>query len=321
VRKSLKDLEHKRNYSENVSKEIADNTNKMKDIGNASADAMIYAAKMVRPGAKLLDVAEASEKFLRDKGFGLAFPINLSINAQAAHYTPTVGDEKVFSDNDIVKIDFGAEKNGLLSDGAITIDLSGKNQRMVDVAELALDNAISAVRHGVSVCDIGKAVADTVKDTGFVPIKNLGGHAIKEHELHAEFFIPNYDNGDFTIIEEGMVIAIEPFITTGKGMVTDSDINEIWSYVSSVPVRSAEAKLLMQHMENNNSKEPFAVRWFSNLVNSKFRLYAAISELARAGVIEPHPTLVEISGKDVAQAEAQLMVTKDGCNVITRAKL
>lgn len=314
-------MEHKRNYSDNVSETDKQNINELKEIGNASADAMIYASKMVRPGAKLLDVAEASEKFLREKGFGLAFPINLSINEQAAHYTPTVADEKVFSENDIVKIDFGAEKNGLLGDGAITIDLSGKRQKMIDVAELALDNAISAVRHGVSVCDIGKAISDTVKDSGFVPIKNLGGHAIKEHELHAEFFIPNYDNGDFTVLEEGMVIAIEPFITTGKGMVTDSDINEIYSFVASVPVRSAEAKLLMQHIEKSNSKEPFAVRWLSNLVNSKFRLYAAISELTRAGVIEPHPTLVEISGKDVAQAEAQLVVTKDGCDVITRAKL
>ena len=36
-----------------------------------------------------------------------------------------------------------------------------------------------------------------------MPIKNLGGHGIKEHDLHAELFIPNYDNGDFTVLEEG----------------------------------------------------------------------------------------------------------------------
>src|SRR5271156_3658810 len=100
------------------------NVELMKEVGSASAEAMVYAAKMVKPGAKLIDVAESAEKFLREKGFGLAFPINLSINDQAAHYTPTLNDDKVFSEKDLVKVDFGAEKSGILGDGAITVDLS-----------------------------------------------------------------------------------------------------------------------------------------------------------------------------------------------------
>ena len=304
---------------EEARKEI--DLNLLREIGKASAEAMEHAARQVKPGAKMIDVANSAEKFLKDKGFGLAFPINLSINEQAAHYTPQFDDDKVFTSKDIVKVDFGAEKNGLLGDGAITVDLSGKHQKMVELAEKALDNAISSVRHGVSVCDIGKVIADTVEGSGFNVVKNLGGHGIHEHELHAELFIPNYDNGDFTIVEEGMVIAIEPFITTGKGMVTDSDLCEIYSYSSNEPTRSQDARALIQHLEKNNGKEPFAVRWFSNLFESKFRLYAAIRELARIGAIEPHPTLVEISGGDVAQAEAQLVVGKDSCEVITRAKL
>ncbi len=298
----------------------AENLEILKEVGKASSEAMIYAANMIKPGVKLLDVAEASENFLKDKGFGLAFPINISINDQAAHYTPSVDDEHTFSENDLVKIDFGAERNGLLGDGAITVDLSGRHSKMVEAAEKALDNAISTVKHGVSVCDIGKVISETVEAAGFKPIRNLGGHGVGFHDLHAEFFIPNYDNGDFTVLEEGMVIAIEPFVTTGKGMVVDSDICEIYSYVGDMPVRLPESRTLLQHISENNSKEPFAIRWFSNIIKSKFKLYAAISELARSGAIEPHPTLVEVSGKEVAQAEAQLVVTNDGCEVITRAK-
>lgn len=299
----------------------SDKINLMKEVGKISSDAMLYAAGQVKPGAKLLDVAESTEKFLKDRGFGCAFPINLSINEQAAHYTPSVGDELVFSDKDLVKVDFGAEKNGVLGDGAITVDLSGEHQKMIDAAEKALDNAISSVKHGVSVCDIGKVIAETVDAAGFNVIKNLGGHRIKEHDLHAELFIPNYDNGDFTVLEEGMVVAIEPFVTAGKGLVVDSNLCEIYSYVEDQPVRSPEARLLLQHIAKEKSKEPFAVRWLSNVVNSKFRLYAAISELARSGALEPHPTLVEVSGGNVAQSEAQLVVTKDGCDVLTRVKI
>jgi methionyl aminopeptidase len=292
-----------------------------KEVGKASAEAMVYAARLVKPGAKLLDVANAAENFLKERGFGCAFPINLSINSQAAHYTPTVDDEKVFSDNDIVKVDFGAEKNGMLGDGAITVDLSGKRQKMIDAAEKGLDVAISMVKHGVSVCDIGKAVNETVEKTGFVTIKNLGGHGIKEHDLHSELFIPNYDNSDFTTLEEGMTIAIEPFVTTGKGMVTDQDSCEIYSYISDVVVRSPDSRAVLAYIQKNHPSEPFAVRWLFDVTKSRFRLYAAIAELARAGALDPHPTLVEISGSDVAQAEGQLLVTKDGCEIITRAKI
>jgi methionyl aminopeptidase len=301
----------------------AENLATIKEVGKASADAMLHAANLVKPGARLLDVAESAEKFLKERGFGLAFPINLSVNAEAAHYTPSFSDERRFAEGDIVKVDFGAERNGLLGDGAITVDLSGKMQGMIDAAEAALDSAIAAVRHGVSVCDIGKAIASSIESAGYLPIKNLGGHGIKEHDLHAELFIPNYDNGDFTRLEEGMVVAIEPFVTTasGKGMVVEADTCEIYTYANDVTVRSPEARALLVEISKSYSKEPFAVRWLSGLVQSKFRLYAAISELARAGALDPSPTLVEAGGKAVAQAEAQLLVTKDGCEIITRARL
>ncbi|MDE1870708.1 MAG: type II methionyl aminopeptidase [Candidatus Micrarchaeota archaeon] len=306
-----------------MTKVSAEEIDTIKEVGRISSEAILYAADLVRPGAKLLEVAESAEKFLRDKGYGLAFPINLSVNEQAAHYTPSMSDESVFTNDDLVKIDFGGEKNGMLGDGAITVDLSGKYAKMVEAADKSLDKAIGMIRHGVSVCDIGKAIADSAESDGFRPIKNLGGHGIGLHDLHAELFIPNYDNGDFTVVEEGMVIAIEPFLTTGDGLVVDGDFCEIYSYDAdsgSRQVRSSEARALLQHIEKNNSKEPFAVRWFSNLVGSRFRLYAAVSELVRSGAIEPSPVLVEASGGMVAQAEAQVIVTKDGFEVITRAK-
>ena len=300
---------------------VIDKLETLKEVGKASVEAMQYAVKQVKPGARLIDVANSAEKFLKDRGFGLAFPINLSVNSQAAHFTPALGDEGIFSENDIVKVDFGAERNGLLGDGAITVDVSGRYSNMVETAEKALDNAISMVKHGVSVCDIGKAIAETVEASGLKPIKNLGGHGIKEHDLHAKLFIPNYDNADFTVLEEGMVVAIEPFVTSGKGMITNSDLCEIYSYSgdANVSVRSQEARKLLESIQMHNSKEPFAVRWFSNIIDSKFRLYAAISELLKAGALEAHPTLVEVSGANVAQAEAQLIVNKDSCDIITRA--
>ncbi len=302
---------------ENIS---AEQIEEIRKVGKASTEAILYAASLVKEGASLLEVADGAEKFLKDRGFSPAFPLNISVNEQAAHYTPSMGDQKRFAKDDLVKIDFGAEKDGLLGDGAITVDLSGRHSKMVESAERALDAAIGLVRHGVSVCDIGKAINQSVESDGFVTVKNLGGHGVGVHDLHAELFIPNYDNYDFTALEEGMVIAIEPFITTGagKGLVTDSDVCDIYSFAENVNVRSADARAILQHIEKSY-REPFAVRWLTGIINTKFRLYAAVSELARAGAIEPHPMLVEAGNAPVAQAEAQLLVTKEGCEVITKA--
>lgn len=292
--------------------------NVMKDVGRASVEAMLKAKELIKPGVKLLDVANEAEKFLKEKGYGLAFPINLSINEQAAHYTPSLSDDRSFDENDVVKIDFGAEKGGILGDGALTVDLSGRYGKMVDTANMALGNAISMVRHGVRVRQIGAEIAKTVEGAGFKPIRNLGGHGIQSHELHAELFIPNFDNLDDTVLEEGMTVAIEPFVTDGRGMVVDSDILEIYSFTGPVSIRQPDARMLLNEIESKYPTEPFAVRWLSNVIDSKFRLYAAVRELLRAGSLQPHPTLIEAGRGMVTQAEAELMVGRDSCEIITK---
>ena len=79
--------------------------------------------KLVKPGVKLLDVAEFVEKRIVELGGKPAFPCNISINSDAAHFTPKKNDERVFKDGDVVKIDIGAHVDGYIADKAITIDL------------------------------------------------------------------------------------------------------------------------------------------------------------------------------------------------------
>jgi methionyl aminopeptidase len=288
----------------------------LKEIGALSKGVFEKARKEVRSGARLVDAAESIEQFIRDSGYGLAFPINLSSNEQAAHYTPSIDDERVFG-KDLVKVDIGIEKEGMLSDCAITIDLTGENMELVEAAHEALKNAISAVKAGVKVCEIGREIGRTIESFGLLPISNLGGHGVGENDLHAEPFIPNYDNGDDTALEEGMVIAIEPFATDGKGTVVSGDSLEIYSLVNDLQVRSKEARMALAEIREKYPKNPFAARWLLKAVGSRFGVYAGLNELRRAGVLEVHPVLVEASGGMVAQAEAELIVQKDGCAVLT----
>ncbi|HUC38589.1 MAG TPA: type II methionyl aminopeptidase [Candidatus Acidoferrum sp.] len=290
----------------------------VEEVGAISYQALKVARDMVKPGVKLLDVAKKAESFLKEKGYGLAFPLNLSINEQAAHYTPSLEDETVFKENDIVKVDFGAEKDGVLGDCALTVDLSGKNQKLVEASMEALQNAISVVKAGVEVRKIGAEIEKAITAKGFEPIRNLGGHSVKVHDLHSDIFIPNYDNEDDTKLEEGMVVAIEPFATNGEGMVTESDTCEIYGFNAEMGVRLKEARQIMEEIKKNYSHEPFAVRWFSNIVPSSFGLYAGIAELSRNEALVRYPTLVEVGKGMVSQAELEVLVEKEGCKILTK---
>ena len=290
----------------------------LEDVGAMSYRALMMAKGMVKPGARLLDVASGVEKFLKDNGYGTAFPLNLSINNQAAHYTPSVDDEAVFGDKDVVKVDFGAEKGGILGDCAVTVDLSGNNQALVEAAEDALGNAISVVKAGAMVKNIGKEIEKAIRARGFEPIRNLGGHSVEMHELHSHIFIPHFDNGDDTALGEGDVVAIEPFATNGKGLVTESDICDIYSFDIEVQTRSKESRLALEIIKKNYPSEPFAVRWLSGSVPSRFGLYAGVAELSRAGALTAYPTLIEVGKGLVSQAEAEIVVEKDGCRILTK---
>ncbi len=290
------------------------------EAGSVAFAALQRARELVKPGAKLIDVADALEAVIREKGMEPAFPVNLSINAQAAHYAPGMDDALAFSDRDVVKVDLGAAKEGVLSDCAATIDLSGKMQGLVEATQEALADAIGAVRAGVRVSDIGKAIEAAITKRGFKPIRNLGGHGLGIHDLHSEPFIPNYANGDDTVLGEGDLIAIEPFATTawGRGYVASSDVHEIFSFMGEAQVRMADARVIMAEISKRYPSEPFAARWLAKSSASRFSLYSSLSALVGAGALEAHPMLIETAGGMVSQAEASVIVTKDSCEVTTK---
>ena len=290
----------------------------VEEVGAISYKALIMARDMIKPGVRLIDVANKVEGFLTEQGYGAAFPLNLSVNDQAAHYTPSLDDEASFGDNDVVKVDFGAEKNGTLGDCALTVDLSGNSQKLVEASMDALQSAMSVVKSGIEVHKIGAEIEKAIVAKGFLPIKNLGGHTVRTHDLHSDIFIPNYDNGDDTKLEEGMVVAIEPFATDGNGMVKDSDICEIYSFDMEMQVRLKEARLIQDEIKKGYSHEPFAARWLSGVVPSSFGLYAGMAELARSGALTRYPTLLEIGKGLVAQSELEIIVEKEGCRILTR---
>lgn len=273
--------------------------------------------RLIIVGESLLDIAETIEQMIAEEGAKPAFPVNISINDIAAHYTPEAESQESLDEKDLVKVDMGIELNGGLSDTAYTIDLSGENEKLVQASQDALAKAIEAIKPGMAVGEIGGVIEDTIKGYGFKPIANLSGHMIKSNELHAGVEIPNVRTNDRYVLKDGEIFAVEPFSTTGNGYVEDLDQVEIFSLYSPAKVRMRQSRKIIEHVIKNYGMLPFAERWVRKEFKSKLLVSAALRELLENQFIRGYPVLREVSRGLVAQSEHTILVTSDGCEVLT----
>jgi methionyl aminopeptidase len=264
----------------------------------------------VKEGALLLEVAEFVETSIRDKGGEPAFPCNISRNDEAAHATPAIDDEAVFG-KDLVKVDLGVHIDGYIADSAVSVDLSGEHGALVEASEAALTAAIQVIRDGVTTGEIGAVIEHAIRDRGYRPVVNLSGHGLAQYNAHTAPTIPNvrYEHG--VILKENDVVAIEPFATDGVGKVAEGGYVEIYGLIRPRPVRVQEAKTLLQVLEQYHGL-PFARRWLP-----RERLDLALRTLKNAGALREYSVLREEGGGLVSQAEHTVIVTGDGCEVIT----
>jgi len=265
--------------------------------------------KLVKPGVKLLDVAEFVEKRIIELGGKPAFPCNISINSDAAHFTPKKNDERIFREGDVVKIDIGAHIDGYIADTAITIDL-GDHDDLVECAKRALENAIEVVHAGVSTAEIGAAIEDTIREFGFKPVVNLTGHGLEPYLAHAPPTIYNVRMEKGVELKEGMVIAIEPFATNGVGRVAERGECEIFSLIAVKKLRLKQEREFVEHIINEYRTLPFARRW----VNVSDVILA---RLVKQGVLRAYPVLTEVGKGLVSQFEHTVIVEEDRGRVIT----
>lgn len=278
--------------------------------GAAAKKILTEGAQRIQADASLLEVADFVEGSILDEGFGIAFPVNISLNEAAAHDTPSPGDSRVFAEGDMVKLDIGVHLDGYIADTACTVDL-GNQPLLCEASIAARDAAIEAVKPGVAIGALGGIVSHEIKSRGFLPVANLTGHGLDQYCLHKGPNVPNIPGPGGAILEEGMVVAIEPFATTGTGFVHDGSRVEIFSQLVKRPVRLPAARKILKEIDGHNGM-PFARRHV--YVKSAD---LALSRLVHDGIIRPYPVLSDVSGSYVSQAEHTMIITGDGCIVTT----
>ncbi|MDA1307176.1 MAG: type I methionyl aminopeptidase, partial [Acidobacteria bacterium] len=179
----------------------------------------------VQPGMTTLELDALAEGMVRDAGAVPAFkgyrgfPATLctSVNAEVVHGIPS--RVRPLQDGDIVSIDIGAKLDGFYGDSAVTVAVGTvpeRTQELLRVTRESLEKAITQVKVGGRVSDIGHAVQSWVEAHGFSVVREFVGHGIGQ-QLHEEPQIPNYGTrGRGAKLAEGMVLAIEPMVAMGR---------------------------------------------------------------------------------------------------------
>ena len=264
----------------------------MKDwlkAGEIASEARNFGKGLIKVGKSHLEVTQAIEQKILEMGGGLAFPTQISINNVAAHYNARVDSDFKFKEGDVCKLDLGVHINGAIGDTAITIDL-GDNDKLVKASKKALMAAIDVVKPGVCINEIGKAIHEEISGLGFSPIRNLGGHGMDKWQIHTAPSIPNFDNGDKSKLVKGQVIAIEPFASSGTGLVTEGKPSEIFQVEHIKNVRDSNARKILQYVSEKYRTLPFAKR---QLPFNKLQLAVGLNRLKREGLLHEYTVLPE----------------------------
>jgi methionyl aminopeptidase len=201
----------------------------MREIGRIVGLTLDALEAETRPGVTTGELDARAAEIFRAHGARSApalvynFPgtVLISVNDEVVHGIP--GTRRL-APGDVVKLDATAEKNGYMADAARTVVLAGGTKqatRLRRCAEAAFAQAMAVARPGTPVREVSRAIQREVHRHGFTVIPDLAGHGIGR-TIHEPPSVPNYfDPRQTDILTDGLVVAIEPIISTGSARVLE----------------------------------------------------------------------------------------------------
>ncbi|MGG1660833.1 type I methionyl aminopeptidase [Brevibacillus sp. NRS-1366] len=211
----------------------------LKRIGKIVAEAREAMIKAVRSGVTTKELDQIGQEILARHGAKSApkleynFPgyTCISINHVVAHGIP---DRTVLQEGDVINIDVSAELDGYYADtGASIVVGSGDamKESLCKCAQDSLYKALESAKAGSKLSQIGRIVHNEARKSGFTVVKNLTGHGIgKSLHEEPEHILNYYDSTDKRLLTDGMVLAVETFISTGTEYVKDG--RDGWAFVT-----------------------------------------------------------------------------------------
>jgi methionyl aminopeptidase len=201
----------------------------LRAAGRVVADSLRAMARATRPGVSTGELDAVATRVFRRAGarsgpqldYGFPGTTCISVNDEAVHGIP--GPRRLRS-GDLVKLDVTAELNGFYADACVTVAI-GRPRRadaaLAVTARRALVAGMRAARAGAPLHDVGAAVERTVLARGHAVCAALHGHGIGRRIHEPPDVAPYFDPRDSQPLGAGLVITVEPIVTTGSGAVVE----------------------------------------------------------------------------------------------------
>ncbi|MEZ4800178.1 MAG: type I methionyl aminopeptidase [Flavobacteriales bacterium] len=213
----------------------------MQKVSDAVAYTLREMVRYAQPGMSTKELDEFGAKILTDFGaksapfstYGFPGWTCISVDNEFCHGIPS--HKRIIKEGDLINIDVSAELDGYWSDNGSSFVLGNdlnQHQKLVDASKEILQKAISQIKGGVKISDIGHVIESEAKMRGYFVIKNLGGHGIGRslHEQPDE--ILNYRNrSDFRRFQMNSVVAVETFISTSSNYAVE--LYDGWTMVGN----------------------------------------------------------------------------------------
>ena len=304
---------------------------------------------------KLIDLALIIENLIKEEvnyqeetrlDGGIGFPIGLSLNECAAHWTPNPLDTKItLGKNDLVKIDYGVHLKGCIVDGAYSFSFHEKFQPLIKIAEDATHLGIRESGVDAILGDIGSSVQEFIEsheielDGKTYPVKSLKdltGHKILPWVIHGGKSVPNFKIDYPVRMESDEIYAIETFPTTGRGrgeeqlecshyqINTDLLIQEYRELnnincqtggkIKNPIILDRKEKYVYDRILSLYQTLPFCKRWLKEEKVNKYQV--PLRNLVNKKRIRAFPPINDIKGSYVAQFEKTILVSESGVEII-----
>lgn len=193
-----------------------------------ASEAVAYTLKEMtnyaKPGMSTKQLDEYGAKILSDFGgksapyltYGFPGYTCISVGGEFCHGIPR--ESRILQEGDLINIDVSAELDGFWADNGNSFVIGKdvhQHQKLVNASKEILQKAISNIRGGVKIADIGHLIETEAKKRGYRVIKNLGGHGVGRSLHEAPDELMNYKNRyDNRRFKKNSVVAIETFIST-----------------------------------------------------------------------------------------------------------
>lgn len=217
----------------------------LREGGLLLSRALGAALDAVEPGVTMKELDVIAERVIREGGGepsflgytgagNIPFPATMCISRNAEVVHGPGNRDHVLEEGDIVGFDIGCWHEGLCTDMAYTVgvgDVSSELRTLMNVTKASLQNGIKVIKAGAKLQAISQAIEDTIRPHGFGIVTSYVGHGVG-HQVHEEPQVPNFVSRQFPNpeLQVGMVLALEPMVTLGGGMVEVAD--DGWSAVT-----------------------------------------------------------------------------------------